>query len=109
MATIPDTTVTPALLAPRLGAAEVTPEVTRIFNLAKAEVEDAFKDAWRDVPVAHVDECVYRVGRAIKDATNKAATGAGQVTATEAVPLRAPADCRASAYPIIRRYVVLGL
>lgn len=110
MAVVPDSTVTAAQLAPRIGANNgVTDEVTRIWEEAKILVADIFAGAWRDVPLHVVNECVYRVGRGIKDATNKASNGAGQVTAGDAQPLRAPADPLTSSYPLIRRYVVLGI
>lgn len=110
MATIPDTTVTAELIAPKLGANNgVTAEVTRLYELAVSEVKDAFASAWKDVPVEIIDECVYRVGRALKDSANKSAGGAGQVAVNDGPPLRAPADPRASSYPLIRRYVVLGI
>lgn len=107
MAVVPVTTVTTADLAPRLGNPGEA-EVARILAEAKVIVSDIFAAAWRDVPVEIVDECVYRVARAIKDAS-KASTGAGQVTATDAQPLRSPADPLTSSYPLVRRYVVLGI
>lgn len=110
MVAIPATTVTAADLGPRIGVLGApTPEVIRIHALASGEVARAFAGAWKDVPVETIDECVYRVGRAIKDATNKSSTGAGQVSVTDGPPLRAPADVLASSYALIRRYVVLGI
>lgn len=109
MAIAPPTTVTVATLAPRIGLTADDPEAARILALAASAVADALAGAWRNVPVATVDECVYRVARAFKDSTKKASTGAGQVTVTDGSPLRAPADPLVSALPIIRRYVVMGL
>lgn len=110
MATVPDTTVTVDALKPRIGGAS-TPdaEVTRILALASGEVAGAFVGAWKDVPVTVIDECVYRVARAIKDATKASAGGGAQVTVTDGPALRAPSDVLASSYALIRRYVVVGL
>lgn len=107
MAVVPDSTVTQAQLAAHISR---TPdEAKRIYDEALLIVTDAFASAWRDVPVEFVDECVYRVGRSLRDIEKKASTGAAQVTATEAAPFRVPSDPLASSYSIIRRYVALGL
>lgn len=108
MPTVPATSLTAAAISHRIGNPGES-ETERIFDLAVGEVEAAFAGAWRHVPVAVVDECVYRVARAIKDSANKNAGGGGQVTATEGAPLRTPADPLVSSYPLIRRYVALGL
>lgn len=110
MANVAETTVTAALLAPKLGEKGApSDEAKRIYALAVSEVAGAFAGAWKDVPVEIVDECVYRVGRAIKDTTNKSASGSGQVAVNEGPQLRAPADPLASSYALIRRYVVVGV
>jgi hypothetical protein len=106
MANIPATTVTSDQLGSKIGASGA--EAERLYTEAVDTVTEALATAWRDVPVSAVDECVYRVGRALKD-SGRTSTGAGQMTATDAPGPRNPTDPLASAYPIIRRYVVLGV
>lgn len=108
MATVPATTVTAQQLGDRLGTKDQT-EAKRLLDLASKMVADTLAHAWRDVPVDVVNELVYRVGRALKDSAKTNSGGAGQVTVTDATTLRAPADPLTSSYPIIRRYVVMGL
>lgn len=109
--TLPTPTVTEAGLKARLGggASLTTDEVNRLLALSTDLAMEAFKDAWKAPTVEVMDEVICRIARALKDSTKTASTGASQVTAGEVQPLRAPADPLVSAYPLIRRYVVLGL
>lgn len=110
MAVVPDTTLTAEALRKRLGGGSGTTLEDAEALLAEAAglVADVFKDAHRDVPQWAVDLVVFRTARGLRDG-NKASTGAGQVGVEGAVPLRSPADPMKSSYPIMRRYVVMGV
>lgn len=98
-----DTTVTPAKLA-RVGVKE--PDQASTHATALALLTDALRDAIRPMPTTLVDECMYRVARALKDS---AATSGGtqqvQVGDGGVVP-RAPRDPLASSATLISRYVI---
>lgn len=110
MPTVPQTTLTPETLRERLGGGSglTVDYATRLLQEASGLVEDALTEAFRDVPVWAVDLCVERTARGLRDGA-KAATGTGQVGVGDAVPLRSPADPLTSSYPILRRYVVIGV
>lgn len=99
-----ETTVTAEQLGARCGITDTT-EQARVLALAISDLTSATAKAFREMPVTDVDECIYRIGRAIKDA-GKTSTGASQlqVDGGAAVP-RSPSDTLASSRKIIQRYV----
>lgn len=108
MVTVPETTVTLEQMAEHLSVT-VPAKVQHIYEEAVELVAAVFSEAWRDVSVKSVDNCVRRVGRALRDAEKKASTGAGQTGVNDVPQIRVPADPLTSSYPIIRHYVVMGL
>ena len=99
------TTVTDEQLGERCGVKDEA-ERTRLLALAVSQLETALEESFREMPVEDVDECIYRIGRALKDA-GKTSTGASQlqIDGGAAIP-RAPSDPLASSRKIIQRYTV---
>lgn len=99
-----ETTVTAEQLGKRCGVNDEQ-ERERLLALAISELDTALLKAFRPMPTPEIDECIYRIGRALKDA-GKTSTGASQlqVDGGVAVP-RAPSDPLASSRKIIQRYV----
>lgn len=103
----PVISVTKDSLATRLGKTgeNDAAEVERCFDLAEAELLDAVRNAWREVPTEQADECVLRIGQALWD-MRKTSNGQGQVTVDGQPSLRTPADPLTTSRPIIRKYVI---
>lgn len=99
-----ETTVTAEQLGERCGIRDED-ERARVLALATSQLNTALAKAFREMPVEDVDECIYRIGRAIKDA-GKTSTGASQLQVDGGVTVpRAPSDPLASSRKIIQRYV----
>lgn len=98
-------TVTAEQLGERCGV-KVEAERDRLLALAIKELETALASSFREMPVEKVDECIYRIGRALKD-SGKTSTGAAQLQVDGGATIpRAPTDPLASSRKIIQRYTV---
>lgn len=98
-------TVTAEQLGNRCGVKDED-ERTRLLALATKELETALAKPFREMPVEDVDECIYRIGRALKD-SGKTSTGASQLQIDGGATIpRAPTDPLASSRKIIQRYTV---
>lgn len=99
-----ETTVTAEQLGAKCGITDEA-ERERVLALAIRDLTTATAKAFREMPVEDVDECIYRIGRAIKDA-GKTSTGASQLQVDGGVAIpRTPSDTLASSRKIIQRYV----
>lgn len=104
------TTIDAAILARRLNKKPDDPEVARCLEVAIAVLEDYLEDAIRPVPPAVVDDCVVRVGRAVFDSTARGGGGAAQQTQVGTGDfVRGPRDPLTPVYPMLARYVLVGL
>lgn len=97
-------TVTAEQLGKRCGVNDPD-EQARLLALATKELDTALLRAFRPMPIEEIDECIYRIGRAIRDA-GKTSTGASQLQVDGGVAIpRSPSDPLASSRKIIQRYV----
>lgn len=102
---VPTFTIDAAALGSRLNIREPS-EAERIHAEATDLLNEALVDAWRTVPESVADECLLRVGNALKNAVRTQAAGGQMVKVEDGATVAAPRDPLASVESILRKYVV---